>query len=142
MLRRIITSFGATNTLMIMDICHSGLAFTDNCQSPTSIEIPLNSPIFTSPFSHNSPAYKNFLNQESNLYFGSSRDQESADGSGPNSPFATVLISFLQSNNLPVIDSYHLQKLIETKVMAEGAISLPTFCAYNGKTDGRFLFIQ
>jgi hypothetical protein len=38
--------------------------------------------------------------------------------------------------------SYHLQKLIETKVMAEGAISLPTFCAYNGKTDGRFLFIQ
>ena len=142
-LKRVLSSFGATNTLMIMDICHSGLAFEENnCTNPTTPEIPLKSPIFTSSFNQNSPAYKNFLNQESNLYFGSSRDQEAADGSGPNSPFATVIISFLESNKLPVIDSYHLKKSIEEKVMEEGAISFPTFCSYNCKPDGRFLFIR
>ena len=142
-LKRVISSFGATNSLMIMDICHSSLAFEENnCTSPTSLEIPLNSPIFKSSFNQSSPAYKNFLNQESNLYFGSSRDQEAADGSGPNSPFATVIISFLESNKLPVIDSYHLKKSIEEKIMEEGAISFPTFCSYNCKPDGRFLFIR
>lgn len=142
-LKRVISSFGATNTLMIMDICHSGLAFEENnCTSPTTFEIPLKSPIFTSSFNQSSPAFKNFLNQESNLYFGSSRDQEAADGSGPNSPFATIIISFLDSNKLPVIDSYHLKKSIESKIMNEGAISFPTFCSYNCKPDGRFLFIR
>jgi hypothetical protein len=142
-LKRVISSFGATNSLMIMDICHSSLAFEENnCISPTSLEIPLNSPIFKSSFNQSSPAYKNFLNQESNLYFGSSRDQEAADGSGLNSPFATVIISFLESNKLPVIDSYHLKKSIEEKIMEEGAISFPTFCSYNCKPDGRFLFIR
>jgi hypothetical protein len=142
-LKRVISSFGATNTLMIMDICHSGLAFEENnCTNPTTPAIPLKSAIFTSTFNQNSPAYKNFLNQESNLYFGSSRDQEAFDGSGPNSPFATVIISFLESNKLPVIDSYHLKKSIEEKIMEEGAISFPTFCSYNCKPDGRFLFIR
>lgn len=142
-LKRVISSFGATNTLMIMDICHSGLAFEENnCTSPTTPEIPLKSPIFTTSFNQSSPAYKNFLNQTSNFYFGSSRDQEAADGLGPNSPFATVIISFLENNKLPVIDSYHLKKSIEEKIMAEGAISFPTFCSYNCKPDGRFLFIR
>jgi hypothetical protein len=142
-LKRVISSFGATNTLMIMDICHSGLAFEENnCTSPTTPEIPLKSPIFTTPFNQSSPAYKNFLNQTSNFYFGSSRDQEAADGLGPNSPFATVIISFLENNKLPVIDSYHLKKSIEEKIMEEGAISFPTFCSYNCKPDGRFLFIR
>lgn len=142
-LKRVISSFGATNTLMIMDICHSGLAFEENnCVSPNTPEIPLKSIIFNSPFSQDSPAYKNFLNQESNLYFGSSRDQEASDGSGPNSPFATVIISFLENNKMPVIDSFHLQKSIENRIMEEGAISFPTFCSYNCKPDGRFLFIR
>ena len=142
-LKRVISSLGATNTLMIMDICHSGLAFEENnCTSPTTLEIPLKSPIFTTSFNQSSPAYKNFLNQTSNFYFGSSRDQEAADGFGPNSPFATVIISFLENNELPVIDSYHLKKSIEEKIMAEGAISFPTFCSYNCKPDGRFLFIR
>lgn len=142
-LKRVISGFGATNTLMIMDICHSGLAFEENnCTSPTTPEIPLKSPIFTTSFDEYSPAYKNFLNQASNFYFGSSRDQEAADGLGSNSPFATVIISFLENNKLPVIDSYHLKKSIEEKIMAEGAISFPTFCSYNCKPDGRFLFIR
>lgn len=142
-LKRVISSFGATNTLMIMDICHSGLAFEENnCTSPTTPEIPLKSPIFTTSFNQKSPAYKNFLNQTSNFYFGSSRDQEATDGLGPNSPFATVIISFLENNKLPVIDSYYLKKSIEEKIMEEGAISFPTFCSYNCKPDGRFLFIR
>jgi hypothetical protein len=53
-----------------------------------------------------------------------------------------VVISFLESNKLPVIDSYHLKKSIEEKIMQEGAISFPTFCSYNCKPDGRFLFIR
>ncbi len=142
-LKRVISSLGATNTLMIMDICHSGLAFEENnCTKPITPEIPLKSPIFTTSFNQYSPAYKNFLNQESNLYFGSSRDQEASDGLGSNSPFASVIISFLESNKLPVIDSYHLKKSIEEKIMEEGAISFPTFCSYNCKPDGRFLFIR
>ena len=142
-LKRVISSFGSTNTLMILDICHSGLAFEENnCTNPTTLEIPLKSPIFTTSFNQNSPAYKNFLNQTSNFYFGSSRDQEATDGLGPNSPFATVIISFLENNKLPVIDSYYLKKSIEEKIMEEGAISFPTFCSYNCKPDGRFLFIR
>jgi hypothetical protein len=143
-LKQQILSFGATNSLMLMDICYSGSAFEDNkfqesnCTTPTTREIPLSSPIFT----NSSIAYKNYLNQETNLYFGSSqRDQEAADGEGPNSPFATVIISFLESNKLPVIDSYHLRKSIET-VMDKKAFSEPIFCSYNCKPDGRFLFIR
>jgi hypothetical protein len=142
-LKKYITGFGATNTLMIMDICQSSLAFEKSgCQAPSAIEIPLNNPIFNTPFDKYSPAYKNFLNQPTNLYFGSSRDQEAADGAGPNSPFASVIISFLSANNLPVNDSYHLQKSIESNIMHNGSISLPIFCTYNGEADGRFLFIR
>jgi hypothetical protein len=143
-LKRCISNFGATNTLMIMDICHSGLAFEENnCNNPSAQEISLKNPLFTSSFNENSPAYKNLFNQTSNLYFGSSRDQEAADGRGANSPFATALISFLNNNNLPVIDSYHLQKsILNNKVIKEEAISFPTFCSYNCKPDGRFLFIR
>jgi hypothetical protein len=143
-LKQVITSFGATNTLMLMDICYSSLAFEkQDCVDPDAIEFPLNNPIFTSPFNRKSPAYKNFLNQESNLYFGSSRDQEASDGAGRNSPFAKTIISFLSDNNLPVIDSQHLQNSIAVRVPAEKAISLPFFCSYNcDRSDGRFLFIR
>jgi len=144
LLRKVITSFGATNTLMVMDICHSGLAFEDNnCVRPTPMQIPLKSPIFNTSFSQESPAYKNLLNQESNLYFGSSGDQEAADGAYRNSPFAKTLITFLTDNQLPVVDSFYLQNSIEKGVMEEGAISFPVFCSYNSvSSDGRFLFIR
>jgi hypothetical protein len=143
-LKRKITGFGATNTLMLMDICYSSLAFDENnCVNPDAMVFPLNSPIFTSPFNSKSPAYKNFLNQESNLYFGSSRDQEASDGAGRNSPFAKTVISFLSENNLPVIDSRHLQNSLLERLPNEGAISLPLFCSYNcDRSDGRFLFIR
>jgi hypothetical protein len=145
-LKETISNFGATNTLMLMDICHSSLAFGRNsCKKPTATEIPLNSPIFVTPFNQYSPAYDNFLDKEQStyLYFGSSRDQTASDGAGSNSPFASVIISFLENNDLPVIDTYHLQKTIETKIMHLGSVSLPTFCSYNTEEhDGRFLFIR
>jgi hypothetical protein len=142
-IKKVISQFGATNTLMLMDICHSGLAF-DNCKEPTTGELSLKNPIYTSPFNQNSPAYVNYLNQVTNLYFGSSSGKQvAADGMGSNSPFAKAVISFLESNQLPVIDSYYLQKSIQNnKAMSEEAISKPIFCSYNCQPDGRFLFIK
>jgi hypothetical protein len=144
-LKRKITGFGATNTLMLMDICHSGLAFeSDICNEPSKEPIPLNSQIFTKKFNENSPAFYNYLSLPSNLYFSSSRDQEAADGTGDNSPFATVVIKFLEDNNLPVIDSYYLQERINKDAFKYGAISFPKFCSYNCEVlpEARFLFIQ
>jgi len=144
-LKQMIIGFGATNTLMLMDICHSGLAFESGiCNEPSKDPIPLNSPIFTSKFKEGTPAFKNFLDKPSNLYFSSSRDQEAADGTSDNSPFATVVIKFLEDNNLPVIDSYYLQERINKDAFKYGAISFPKFCSYNCEVlpEARFLFIQ
>ena len=144
-LKQMITGFGATNTLMLMDICFSGLAFeSEICNEPSKDSIPLNSQIFTKKFNESSPAFFNFLKKPSNLYYSSSRDQEAADGLGDNSPFATVVIKFLEDNNLPVIDSYHLQERINKDAFKYGAISFPKFCSYNCEVspEARFLFIQ
>lgn len=141
-IKKAISQLDCTNTLMLVDICHSGTMFDDgSCMKPNAIEIPVNSPIFASK-GKESPAFKNFLNQKTNLFIGSSTDQEAADGKEGHSPFATVVLRFLEQNRLPVIDSYHLQHAIQREVMQEGAISVPMFCSYACKDDGRFLFIQ
>jgi hypothetical protein len=141
-IKKAISQLNATNTLMLVDICHSGTMFDDGtCVKPNPIEIPVTSPIFTTK-GPDGPAFKNFLNQETNLFIGSSNDQEAADGKGSHSPFATVVLQFLGENNLPVTDSYQLQRAIQQNVMKEGAISIPMFCTYACRDDGRFLFIQ
>lgn len=141
-IKKAITQLNCTNSLMLIDICHSGTMFDDGtCIKPNAIEIPVTSPIFTTKGT-DGPAFKNFLNQKTNIFIGSSTDQESADGKSDHSPFATVVIRFLEKNILPVIDSYHLQLAIQQNVMKEGAISIPMFCTYACKDDGRFLFIH
>ncbi|HEX6914191.1 MAG TPA: caspase family protein [Chitinophagaceae bacterium] len=141
-IKKAVSQLDCTNSLMLIDICHSGTMFDEGgCVKPAAIEIPVNSPVFASN-DNGSPAFKNFLNQKTNLFIGSASDQEAADGTGDHSPFATVVIRFLESNRLPVIDSYHLQQTIQRQVMNEGAISIPMFCAYACRDDGRFLFIQ
>jgi hypothetical protein len=149
-LKRFVAGLKATNTMMLIDICHSGTMFEEGaCSSPTPLEIPKDNAIFTEGFTPSSPAYKNFLNQKTNLFFGSSVDQEAADAvdaakrSENNSPFATTVIDFLKNNKLEVIDSYYLQKEITNNVMKLGSISLPMFCSFaSPKNDGRFLFIK
>lgn len=141
-LKRAISQFNCVNTLMLIDICHSGTMFDDgSCNRPNPIVIPLNSPIFASN-SQQSPAFTNFLNKKTNLFMGSSQDQEAADGKTNHSPFAKSVIEFFEDNQLPVIDSYYLEQKIVTKSMEYGAISLPMFCSFSGATDGRFLFIK
>jgi hypothetical protein len=141
-IKKAISQLNCTNSLMLIDICHSGTMFDDGtCVRSNAIEIPETSPIFTTKGT-DGPAFRNFLNQKTNIFIGSSTDQEAADGKTGHSPFATVVIRFLQQNNLPVIDSYHLQAAIQQNVMKEGAISIPMFCTYACKDDGRFLFIR
>jgi hypothetical protein len=141
-IKKAISQLNCTNSLMLIDICHSGTMFDDGtCVRSNAIEIPETSPIFTTKGT-DGPAFKNFLNQKTNIFIGSSTDQEAADGKTGHSPFAAVVIRFLQQNNLPVIDSYHLQAAIQQNVMKEGAISIPMFCTYACKDDGRFLFIR
>lgn len=143
-IKRFVGQLGCTNSLMLIDICHSGTMFDEeNCVEPAAIEIPKNSQIFNEKLSPASAAYKNFLNQTTKIFIGSSNDQEAADGTGNHSPFAKVILDFLNGNTLPVIDSYYLQKSIEENIMKEGSISIPQFCMYGGcKKDGRFLFIK
>jgi len=141
-IKKAISQLNCINSLMLIDICHSGTMFDDGtCIQPNAIEIPETSPIFTTKGS-DGPAFKNFLNQKTNIFIGSSTDQEAADGKTDHSPFATVILRFLENNKLPVIDSYHLQSTIRQNVMKEGAISIPMFCTYACKDDGRFLFIH
>lgn len=141
-IKKAIAQLKATNTLLILDICHSGTMFEiGQCKTPNAIEIPKESSIFANN-SQSSPAYKNFLNQKTNFFIGSSSDQESADGRGEHSPFSTVVLDFFNKNDLPVIDSYHLQKEIVNNVMNAGAISIPKFCTYDCEDNGRFLFIK
>lgn len=142
-IKRAVMQLNCTNSLILLDICHSGTMFNDgSCVKPNPLQIPKTSPIFNQTFSTGTAAFKNFLNQKTNIFIGSSNDQEAADGKGEHSPFATVLIDFLNENSLPVIDSYYLQKDIEDNVMSKGAISIPQFCTYGGcQPDGRFLFI-
>ncbi len=141
-LKKAISQFNCINTLMLIDICHSGTMFDDgSCNKPNPMVIPLNSPIFASN-SPQSPAFKNFLNQRTNIFMGSSLDQEASDGTTNHSPFAQSVIDFLSENKLPVIDSYYLEQKITHKSLEYGAISLPMFCSFNGASDGRFLFIK
>jgi hypothetical protein len=141
-IKKAISQLSCTNTMMLIDICHSGTMFDDGtCIKPNAIEIPVTSPIFTTAGA-DGPAFRNFLNQKTNIFIGSSTDQEAADGKTDHSPFATVVLRFLEQNTLPVIDSYHLQSTIQQNVMKEGAISIPMFCTYACKDDGRFLFIR
>jgi hypothetical protein len=141
-IKKAISQFNCTNSLMLVDICHSGTMFDDgSCIKPNAMEIPKNSPIFQSN-DYQSPAFVNFLNQKTNIFIGSSSDQVATDGEGNHSPFAEVLIDFLKNNNLPVIDSYYLEKEIRENVMKKGSISIPIFCNYSCKDDGRFLFIR
>lgn len=141
-IKKAISQLNCTNSLMLIDICHSGTMFDDGtCIKPNAIEIPENSPIFTTKGT-DGPAFKNFLNQKTNIFIGSSTDQEAADGKTDHSPFATVVLRFLEQNSLPVTDSYYLQNAIQKNVMKEGAISVPMFCTYACKDDGRFLFIH
>ncbi len=144
-LKRKLTSFGATSTLMLMDICHSGLAFsTEICSEPNKDTIPLKNTMYKMAFSSSNPIYKNYLNEKVNLFYSSSRDQEAADGTGSNSPFATVIIKFLEENKSPIIESYYLQNKINKEVFNYGAFSHPTFCRFDceSKPDAKFLFIQ
>jgi hypothetical protein len=144
-LKRKLTSFGATSTLMLMDICHSGLAFsTEICSEPNKDTIPLNNTMYKMDFSSRNPLYKNYLNEKVNLFFSSSRDQEAADGTGPNSPFATVIIKFLEENKSPIIESYYLQEKINNEVFSYGAFSHPKFCRFDCESlpEAKFLFIK
>jgi hypothetical protein len=144
-LKRKLTSFGATSTLMLMDICHSGLAFsTEICSEPNKDTIPLTNTMYKMDFSSRNPLYKNYLNEKVNLFYSSSRDQEAADGNGPNSPFATVIIKFLEENKSPIIESYYLQEKINKEVFSYGAFSHPKFCRFDCESlpDAKFLFIQ
>jgi hypothetical protein len=142
-LKRFATAIGATNTMVFLDLCYSETILEDApCKPPTTMEIPINSPIFNVPFDKSSPAYKNFLNRPTHLVFGSSYDQESSDGLGNHSPFAETILHFLDEHKNALMDSYHLQQYILKKVMTLGAISEPIFCSYGGETSGRFLFIR
>ena len=144
-LKRKLTSFGATSTLMLMDICHSGLAFsTEICSEPNKDTIPLTNTMYKMDFSSRNPLYKNYLNEKVNLFYSSSRDQEAADGNGPNSPFATVIIKFLEENKSPIIESYYLQEKINKEVFSYGAFSHPKFCRFDCESlpEAKFLFIQ
>ena len=143
-LKRFIGQLNCTNSLILLDICHSGTMLDDeNCVKPSALEIPMTSRIYNEKLSPRSVAYKNFLNQKTKIFISSSNDQEAADGAGTNSPFAAVVLDFLKKNTLPVIDSYYLQKAIEQNIMTAEAISIPQFCMYGGcKDDGRFLFFR
>ena len=144
-LKRKLTSFGATSTLMLMDICHSGLAFsTEICSEPNKDTIALTNTMYKMDFSSRNPLYKNYLNEKVNLFYSSSRDQEAADGNGPNSPFATVIIKFLEENKSPIIESYYLQEKINKEVFSYGAFSHPKFCRFDCESlpEAKFLFIQ
>ncbi|MFC2106868.1 caspase family protein, partial [Bacteroidota bacterium] len=141
-IKKAVSQLNCTNSLMLIDICYSGTMFDDGtCNMPNAIEIPINSPVFQS-IGPGSPIFKNFLNQKTNLFIGSSLDQEATDGTGDHSPFTLVLLEFLSKNTLPAIDSYHLGNDIRNNVMKKGSISIPMFCTYSCKDDGRFLFIK
>lgn len=139
-IKRAVSQLNCINSLIMLDICHAGTMFDDGtCNEINTIPIPLESEIYKS----SQLAFANFLNQKTNLFFSSSRDQVAADGVGDHSPFAKVVLEFLETNNLEVIDSYYLEKEITEKVMQYGSYSLPMFCSYNSeKHDGRFLFIE
>jgi hypothetical protein len=142
-LKRFVANLKATNTILFLDICHSGTMFEENtCIKPAPLKIPKDNRVFTAKFDEKSPAFNNFLNQKTNLFFGSSVDQQAADGKKSNSPFATVVINFLTNNPLRVMDSEYLQEDITKNIMNEGAESIPMFCSFQCKDDGRFLFIK
>jgi tetratricopeptide (TPR) repeat protein len=143
-IKRFIGQLNCTNSLILMDICYSGTMFDDEtCVKPAALPIPKTSIIYNEKLTPNSIAYRNFLNQKTRLFIGSSNDQEASDGTGKHSPFALVVINFLKENNLPVMDSYYLRESIEKNIMTADAVSIPQFCIYGGgKDDGRFLFIK
>jgi len=143
-LKRFVGQLDCTNSLILLDICHSGTMFDEElCVKPNAIEIPQTNIIFNEKFSEKSIVYKNFLNQETKIFIGSSNDQIASDGTQSHSPFAAVIINFLSKNLFPINDSYYLQQEIRNGIMKAGAISIPLFCMYGGcKDDGRFLFIK
>jgi hypothetical protein len=137
-LNKVIAQLKCSKSLTLIDACYSISAFEKECTAPNPIPIPENSPIFKS-FKILS---NNYLSEKTNLFFGSSHDQEAADGFYSNSPFTKTVVNFLVNNPNKISDSYYLEKHISENVMKEGSISLPLFCSYGGRSDGRFFFFQ
>jgi hypothetical protein len=147
-LKRKITGLGATSSLMLIDCCFSGSAFsTENCNAPNPEDtIPKNHQFYLNEFGPKNHLYDNFLNEPVNLFYCSSKkNQTSADGiAGKNSPFATSIINFLEENKLSIIESLYLQLKISKEKYTNGGFSIPDFCIYNCKNtkESKFFFIK
>lgn len=68
-IKKAISQLDCTNTLMLVDICHSGTMFDDgSCMKPNAIEIPVTSPIFASKGT-GSPAFKKLSESKDQSFY-------------------------------------------------------------------------